>query len=288
MLEALDAGPHFEAMGWSGLWLSDHVLGIAEDHLHKPQWMELMVSMAHLAARTSTIRIGSGVAVLPYRNPVLTARMIASLDQLSRGRIDFGVGVGWLEREYHALGVGEAFARRGDQANETLDLILQCWKGGTVSFSGQWFDVPPVVFEPGPVQNGGRVPLWIGTLATRGAPLERVARYADYWHPSEADTQGNLLTPERFRDVGDRLDDMAGQRIPRTLRLRCNGDPAEKVNLLHRFAEVGCVQAACSFISGSPTFPDFARAAEAFYREAESLRKIAGQIDDEGKTGEKT
>lgn len=276
LLEAINSGPHFEAMGWHGLWLSDHLLGIAEDNLHQQQWLELMVSMAHLAARTSHIRIGSGIAVLPYRNPVLTARMIASLDQLSGGRIDFGIGVGWLQREYQALGVGTIFADRGAYTNETLDVILACWKGGTVQYSGKWFEIPPVVFEPVPVQGQGRVPIWIGTLATSGAPLSRVARYADYWHPSEADTQGGILTPARFREVGDRLDEMAGRRIPRSIRLRCNGDPQEKVDLLHRFAEAGCVQAACSFISGSRSFAEFDRAASRFFDAAESLRQ-AGQ-----------
>lgn len=273
MLEAINSGPHFEAMGWQGLWLSDHVLGIAEDHLHKQEWLELMVSMAHLAARTSRIRIGSGIAVLPYRNPVLTARTIASLDQLSGGRIDFGVGVGWLEREYQALGVGDVFAERGAYTNETLDVILTCWKGETIEYSGKWFEIPPVVFEPVPVQEQGRVPVWIGTLATSGAPLARVAKYADYWHPSEADTQGGILTPQRFREVGERLDEMAGRRIPRTIRLRCNGEPQEKVDLLHRFAEAGCVQAACSFISGARSFADFDRAATRFFEAAESLRR---------------
>src|SRR5262249_48365069 len=146
MLEAINAGPHFEAMGWDGIWLSDHLLGIEEDHLHQDDWLEIMVSMAHLAAQTSRIRIGSGAPGLPHRNPVLTARMVASLDQLSGGRIDFGVGVGWLRCEYQALGVGHAFDDRGAYSNETLDVILACWNGGTVSFSGRWFDVPPVFF----------------------------------------------------------------------------------------------------------------------------------------------
>lgn len=271
MLEAIRSGAHFEAMGWQGLWLSDHVVGVPEDHLHQPEWLELMVSMAHLAATTRHIRIGSGIAVLPYRHPVLTARTIASLDQLSGGRIDFGVGVGWLRREFAALGVGPLFDARGAYADETIEAILACWQGGTVSFKGLWFDVPPVAFEPRPIQAGGRVPLWIGTLATNGAPLRRVARHADYWHPSELDTQGGRLTPERYREVGDRIDDMAGRAVPRTLRIKCDGDPAEKVDLLHRFAEMGCVQAACSFISGAESFADFDRAARAFLDAGASL-----------------
>ncbi|MGO8863460.1 MAG: LLM class flavin-dependent oxidoreductase [Acidimicrobiales bacterium] len=274
MVEAMNSGPHFEAMGWGGLWLSDHLLGISEDHLHKQKWLDIMVSMAHLAAQTRRIRVGSGVLVLPYRNPVLTARMVASLDHLSGGRIDLGVGVGWLSREYQALGVGGIFDERGSYANEVLEVILTCWKGGTVWFKGTWFDVPPVVFDAPPLQLGGRVPLWVGTLSTTGAPIQRVAKYADYWHPSEADTEGRLLTPERFRETGERLDELAGRRIPRTIRLRCNGDPQEKVDLLHRFAEVGCVQAACSFLSGSPTFAEFDRTATRFFELAASLHEV--------------
>lgn len=272
MLEAVNAGPHFESMGWNGLWLSDHILGIAEDHLHKQEWLELVVSMAHLAAQTKSVRIGSGIMVVPYRNPVLTARMIASLDQLSGGRIDFGVGVGWLEREYQALGVGEIYAERGPYTNEILDVILACWEGGVVQHQGKWFDIPPVVFDPPPVQNQGRVPIWIGTLATKGAPLARVAKYADYWHPSELDTKGSKLTPEIYRDAGDRLDEMAGRSVPRTLRLKCDGDPQEKIDLIHRFAEAGCVQVACSFISSANTFAEFDRAADRFWKAAGSLR----------------
>ena len=273
MVEAMNSGPHFEAMGWDGLWLSDHLLGIAEDHLHKQEWLDIIVAMAHLAAQTTRVRIGSGVLVLPYRNPVLTARMIASLDQLSGGRIDLGVGVGWLSREYQALGVGAIFDDRGPYANEVLDVILTCRQSGTIEFKGTWFDVPPVVFDAPPVQQGGRVPLWVGSLTTTGAPMQRVAKYADYWHPSEADTEGRSLTPERFRETGERLDEVAGREIPRTIRLRCNGDPQEKVDLLHRFAEVGCVQAACSFLSGSPTFGEFDRVATRFFELADSLHK---------------
>ena len=103
-----------------------------------------------------------------------------------------------------------------------------------------------------------------------------MAKYADYWHPSEADTQGRSLTPERFQETGERLDELAGRKIPRTLRLRCNGDPQEKVDLLHRFAEVGCVQAACSFLSGSPTFAEFDRAATRFFELAATLREASG------------
>ncbi len=275
MLEALDAGPLFEGMGWVGLWLSDHLLGIAEDHLHQPSWTEITVAMAHLAARTSRIRIGAGVLVVPYRDPVLTARTIASLDQLSRGRIDLGIGVGWLEREFQALGRGHLFAKRGEVTNEAIEVMLACWQGGTVEHHGRWFDVPPVVFEPPPWQRP-RVPLWIGSLGANGAPLRRAASFADCWHPSELDTAGQRLSPRAYREAGERLDEIAGRLVTRTLRLKCDGDPAEVIDKLHAFAEAGCEQAACSFISGSATFAAFCRHAEQFHELAVSALSRPG------------
>jgi probable F420-dependent oxidoreductase len=276
MIEAMNAGPYYEAMGWEGIWLSDHLLGIEEDHIHTDAWLDILIAMAHLAARTKTIRIGSGVVVLPYRDPVLLARMVASLDQLSSGRIDFGVGVGWLRREYQAVGYGHAFNERGAYSNEMLDVILECWKGGEVSFKGKWFDVPPVIFEPRPVQQGGRVPIWIGTNLVTGKPMERAAKYADVWHPSEGDVHGGRITPEQYRDAGEQLNEMAGRKIPRTLRTGGSGDVQRAVDNLHRFAEMGCEQAAVGFFDYSnipPTFADFDRQATAFWKAAESLRK---------------
>jgi hypothetical protein len=287
MVEAMNSGPHFEAMGWDGLWLSDHLLGIPEDHIHKDAWLDILISMTHLAAQTSRIRIGSGVLILPYRNPVLTAKMLTTMDHLSGGRIDLGVGVGWLIRESQALGVGDSYDERGAYSNEILDVILTCWKGGTVEFKGKWFDIPPVICEPVPVQQGGRVPLWVGSLRTSGAPLARAAKYADYWHPSYGDTDGVSLTPQRYRETGERIDELAGREIPRSIRMNCNGHFEKNIDLLHELAEVGCVQAACSFFDyemgikdeaarhggASPTFAAFDDLATEFFELAASLRK---------------
>lgn len=277
MLEALNAGPLFEAMGWEGLWLSDHIVGLPEDHLHQQSWTDILIGMAHLAARTSRIRIGSGILVLPYRDPVVTARMLVSLDHLSGGRIDMGVGVGWLKREYEAVGRGAMFDRRGAFTDETLDAILACFAGGTVEFHGEWFDFGPVAFDPKPLQSP-RIPLWIGSLGTTGAPIRRAAKYADIWHPSELNTTGGKITPDEYREAGERLDELAGRNVPRTLRLKCDGDPAAVVDKLHRFAEAGCVQAACSFISSSGDFALFARHAELFYEAAASLRGVSKRM----------
>jgi len=276
MLEAMNAGPHYEAMGWDGIWLSDHLLGIEEDHIHTQEWMDIFIAMTHLAANTKKVRIGSGVVVMPYRNPVLMARMLSTMDHLSGGRIDFGVGVGWLKRESQALGVSDSFEVRGEYTNEQLDVMLACWKGGMVEFHGKYFDFPPVRFEPTCAQEGGRPPLWIGTTAWKGAPIRRVAKYADVWHPSEGDPDGNSLTPAKFKELGDRIDEMAGRKIPRSIRLNVFQDPQERVDALHAYAEAGCVQAACScfdYWNLPKSFSEFDKLNTRFWKAAESLRK---------------
>ena len=265
--EALRAGPRFESMGWDGLWLTDHVVGAAAYAKHNAHygahWQELIVSMTWLAAQTSRIRVGAGILVVPYRDPVLTAKMVATLDQLSGGRIDLGVGTGWARREFIALGKGDIFEQRGAYTDEALDVMLTCWKGGEIAHHGRWFDFEKVSFAPTPVQ-GDRVPIWVGGFELAPAPLRRTARYADYWHPTG-------ITPEQVREGGDRIDDMAGRPVKRSVRIRCDGDPAEAAAMLHQFQEAGCVQAACAFDDPS-SFAEFERATNALFDAARSLR----------------
>ena len=265
--EALRAGPHFEAMGWDGLWLTDHVVGAGAYARHNAaygaHWQEIMVSMAWLAAQTSRIRIGSGILVVPYRDPVVTAKMVSTLDLLSGGRIDLGVGTGWARREFMALGKGAIFERRGAYTDEALDVMLACWKGGDITHRGRFFDVEKVSFAPSPVQ-GERVPIWVGGFELAPAPLRRTAKYADYWHPTG-------ITPDQVKEGGDRIDDMAGHAIKRSVRIRCDGDPAEAAAMLAQFKEAGCVMAACAF-DAPTTFAEFERAAAALYQATEALR----------------
>ena len=265
--EILHAGPDFEAMGWDGLWLTDHVVGVAAYAKHNAQygnhWQEILISMAYLAAHTRRIRIGSGILVIPYRDPVLTAKMVATLDHLSGGRIDLGVGTGWARREFIALGKGDIFEQRGAYTDEALDVMLACWKGGEVRHEGRWFNFDKVGFAPIPVQ-GERVPLWVGGFELAPAPLRRTARYADYWHPTG-------ITPEQIRIGGARIDEMAGRPIKRTVRIRCDGDPAAAADMLAAFKEAGCVMAACAF-DAPKSFTEFECAAAALLEKACGLR----------------
>jgi|KBSSwiStaDraftv2_1062776.scaffolds.fasta_scaffold42293_4 probable F420-dependent oxidoreductase len=264
MMPAMESGPHFEAMGWDGLWLTDHIVGVEAFAVkHGAQWLDILIAAGHLAARTQRVRIGTGVLVLPYRDPVIAARMVASLDLLSGGRIDLGVGTGWARREFMAVGRGDIFDRRGAYADEVLDVMLTCWKGGPISFQGEFFKIDKVTFAGTPAQ-GERVPLWIGARGLAPAPMRRAAKYADYWHPTG-------LTPEQINAGGDRLDEMAGRPVKRTLRVRTDGDPSEMADMLWRYKEAGCVMVACAF-NKPQTFSEFDKAATAIYEAAKALQ----------------
>jgi len=264
-VEAVRAGPHYETMGWDGLWLTDHLVGV-EAFKHTrfgANWLELITCMTHLAAQTRRVRIGAGVLVLPYRDPVVTAKMIATLDVLSGGRIDLGVGAGWARREFMAVSRGDIYEERGAFTNEVLDVILACWRGGRISFNGRWFNLEKFDVAPSPAQ-GTRVPIWVGTRGYAKGPLRRAAKYADYWHPDS-------LTPEEIAAAGEELDEMAGRKIPRSLRLHCGDDTAKTADLLGRYRDAGCVQVACAF-DGAESFREFDRAAEALLDAARHLQ----------------
>jgi len=216
-----------------------------------------------LAATTHRIRIGTGVLVLPYRDPVLTAKMLATVDVLSNGRVDFGIGTGWALDEFQALGSEGKFEGRGGATDEALDVILKCWQGGHFDFDGRWSKFPLVEFAPIPVQKP-RIPIWVGARGTAPAPLRRAARYADMWHPVG-------LAPSELKAGGERLDEIAGRHVPRSIRIafKSGTDPKAMVARLEAFRDVGCVQAAVEFRSRSHA--EFLSSAELFIAAADQL-----------------
>src|SRR5690606_5464730 len=126
-----------EDLGFSSVWLTDHVIGLRSfAPVYEPEWSEIFISLTHMAATTSTIRLGTGVLVVPYRDPVLTAKMVATVDQLSNGRVILGIGSGWSKGEYAALGRLDQFDTRGAVTDEALDIMVECWKGGEVTWQG--------------------------------------------------------------------------------------------------------------------------------------------------------
>jgi probable F420-dependent oxidoreductase len=135
--------------------------------------------MSFIAAHTSRIGVGVSVLIMPYRNPIASAKALATLDRMSGGRLTVGVGAGWNEAEFAALGV--PFRERGARTNEYLRLWQACWAPGRVSFAGKFVSFADMYVNPKPVQLP-HPPIWIGGASD--AALRRAARFAAVWQPT--------------------------------------------------------------------------------------------------------
>jgi probable F420-dependent oxidoreductase len=168
-----------EALGYHFAMISDHVAVTSDVHSQYPApYYDPFIALAWLAGVTKNLELGATVVILPYRHPLLTARMAANIDQLCRGRFILGVGVGWAKQEFQALGV--PFEQRGAIANEYLAVIKKCWANDVVSHEGRYVSFREVHTGPRPVRSP-HPPVWVGG---RSEPaMRRAARYGDAWHP---------------------------------------------------------------------------------------------------------
>jgi probable F420-dependent oxidoreductase len=172
-----------ERIGYDQLDMFDHVLmGYPTDTRPAPMYppkmpiIEALMTLSFAAAVTDTIGLGTEVLVLPQRQPTLVAKQIATLDTLSGGRVRLGVGVGWQESEYDAL--GETFANRGKRMDEAVQILRKYWSDEQVDFEGEHYDITAMAMEPKPPQ-GANLPIWIGGNVTRA--LKRVGELGDGW-----------------------------------------------------------------------------------------------------------
>jgi len=145
-------------------------------------WLEPLVTLGAMAAVTKRIRLATGILIAPLRNPALLAKSAATLDVLSEGRLDLGVGVGWQEEEYEASAV--PFRERWHRLDDTLRACRTLWRDAPASIASATVTFDGIYSMPQPVQSGG-VPLWFGIAATdRGA--QRMAEFGAGWMPMEA------------------------------------------------------------------------------------------------------
>jgi probable F420-dependent oxidoreductase len=140
-------------------------------------FLETMTMLGFMAACTETIKLGSTVIILPYRNPIVQAKMFASLDVLTNGRMICGGGVGWLEKEFETLGV--PYDQRGPMSDECLQIFKILWTEPDPEFHGKFYQFEGIQFNPKPVQKP-YIPIWVGGHTRRA--LRRTARYGDCWH----------------------------------------------------------------------------------------------------------
>ena len=138
--------------------------------------------------------------IVPHRNPLLAAKMIATIDVLSRGRVTIGAGVGWMREEFEALGAAD-FDRRGAVSDEYIRIFKTLWTQSPASFEGEFYRFAPLKCEPQPLQKP-HPPIWIGGHSTPA--LRRAARYGDGWHPVGANP-AVPLSPAELRPSLDQL-----------------------------------------------------------------------------------
>jgi probable F420-dependent oxidoreductase len=139
--------------------------------------LEPLSTLSYLAALTSTVRLGTAMVLLPQRNPVYTAKEVSTLDWLSNGRVDLGVGVGWLEEEFNAVNV--PWPNRGRRTDEYLEVLRTLWCDETSAYEGEIYSLDPCSMFPKPVQQP-HPPIHIG--GESDAALARVARAGQGWH----------------------------------------------------------------------------------------------------------
>jgi probable F420-dependent oxidoreductase len=184
---------HAEEVGFESVWTFEHVM-VPVDYASKypysadgkmgatpeTNFVDPLIALAAIAASTKRVRLGTGVNILPQTSPLYLAKQAASLDFVSNGRFMLGLGVGWLEEEFAALGV--PFARRGARADDYLQAMRKVWSGEVVEHDSEFLHWTGFKSFPLPVQSA--LPIVIG--GSKGKALERVARHGDGWYAPTA------------------------------------------------------------------------------------------------------
>src|SRR5437667_294789 len=187
----MEAAQQAEQLGYDSVWSADRIIIPWEIKTTYPYsknatfivpparpFFEPLTCLGFLAGCTEKIQLGMSVMVMPYRHPLYWAKIATTIDQLSTGRLIMGVGVGWMNEEFAALGA--PFKERGQVSDEQLQLLDKLWKDEHINFHGQHYDIDDIAFSPKPFQKP-RIPIWVGgesKLAQRRAGI-----YGDAWFP---------------------------------------------------------------------------------------------------------
>ena len=196
-----------EALGFDYVTISDHIMVPRNLDSKYPYtdtgefpagtqaaWLEQLATTAFIAAATKKLRFVLSVMVVPHRPAVLTAKLLSTIDFLSKGRLTLGIGVGWCREEFEAIGAAP-FDDRGHVTDEWMAACKELWTADNPKFAGKYVKFDDVVFSPKPVQQP--IPIWVGG---ESAPaLRRTVRYANGWYPVGTNPQFPMNTVSRFR-----------------------------------------------------------------------------------------
>ncbi len=217
-----------EELGFESIWYAEHPAVPVESDSPFPatggeipwtysHFTDPYIALARASGATSTIKLGTGITLVPERNPLLLAKEIATLDRFSGGRFLFGIGTGWLREETEIFG-GD-FEHRWTQTREALEVMKELWTKDEAEYHGKYFNFPPVKSYPKPTQQP-HPPIIIGGMARN--VLRRIVSHADGWLP-------NRVTPAEVEDSRRRLDAMAAEvgRDPKSITISVYGQPAD-------------------------------------------------------------
>ncbi len=218
-----------EELGFESIWYAEHPAVPVESNSPFPatggeipwtysHFTDPYIALARASGATSSIKLGTGITLVPERNPLLLAKEIATLDRFSGGRFLFGIGTGWLREETEIFG-GD-FEHRWTQTREALEVMKELWTKDEAEYHGKYYNFPPVKSYPKPAQQP-HPPIIIGGMARN--VLRRIVSHADGWLP-------NRVTPAEVEDSRRRLDAMAAEvgRDPKSITISVYGQPADR------------------------------------------------------------
>jgi len=265
-----------ERLGYTDVWTTDHLLVDASAAADYGRIYEAVTTLAYLAGRTTRVRLGASVIVVPMRNAVVLAKELATIDALSRGRLIAGVGVGWSEVEFRNVGAEERFHARGAYTEETITLWRHLWSGSRDPFHGRFHAFDDFVFGPPPAQ-GANVPIWLGGRTEKA--LQRTGRVADAYHSSSTGPAAYAARIPVIRAAAE----AAGRPMPRlSARVRVEldgpasdesyalrGTPEQIAAEIRAFAALGVDHLAVAFPERDPA--GITRSMERFLAEVAPL-----------------
>ena len=245
-----------EERGYGCLWVGEHVVLFDDYDSSYPYaddgkipvppgtgLLEPMTALTWVASRTSTLRLGTAMLLLPQRNPVYTAKEIATLDFLSGGRVDVGIGVGWLEEEMDACNV--PFARRGARCDAYVDVLRTLWCDEISEHHSEFYELAPCRMDPKPVQ-APMPPIHIG--GESDAALRRVARLGDGWHSFDRTPEdlarALIVLDGHLAEAGRRRSDLTITVCPYTKPLDADA--------IGRYSDAGADAVAALFLALDP------------------------------------
>jgi probable F420-dependent oxidoreductase len=260
-----------EELGFAIISVSDHVIipkAIASTYPYNEsgtfmgspsgECMEQLTLLTFLAGITSSARLLTSVMVVPHRPPVLTAKMLATIDVLSKGRLIVGCGVGWMREEFEAIGT-PPYDKRGAVSDEYIRAFKELWTNDNPTFNGKYCSFANIAFAPKPVQKP-HPPIWVGGESP--VALRRAGRLADAWYPIGSNPRFPVATPAQFADFAASVkqhakeagrdpsaldfaystnwyNDQQAQTLPDGQRRPFTGTPQQIADDVKRYADLG-------------------------------------------------